>query len=273
MNEKSKTSSQSDPQAGLEEILEDFLGLNIRSVKSIWTLLIRPAEYFKAAKSPDWTGWKYTPSPRLWLGLIAILVALRIFWGGSNSQLIQQFADQAQAGFETGVNSNPDVQIPEGALAEIDWTATVNKTFDVMFVIQPILFILIFALLALIMRYWGERLSYYTRLRYLFGIVITATAFNLITTLLLPLLPQSFAPFVSLLQVLALLGLYFWTSYAGALHAVIGARRVWLALATSVILMIVVMLISMIAMIISMAFVMFPEVQSAIESAKALSGT
>ena len=39
---------------GSDEFFYDIFGINIKGLKSAWTLIRRPAEYFDAARLPDW---------------------------------------------------------------------------------------------------------------------------------------------------------------------------------------------------------------------------
>jgi len=77
-------------RVGSDEFFYDIFGVNIKGLKSIWTLLRRPAEYFDAARLPDWGG-EHWPSIRIWLGLMGILVALQFLWASESSEMTAMF--------------------------------------------------------------------------------------------------------------------------------------------------------------------------------------
>ena len=76
---------------GFDNLLEDIFGLNIRALKTIGVLFKSPGKYFKAAKTPDWTD-RYTPSFRVWFGLMAMLVALKFLYTTEANIMIDAYA-------------------------------------------------------------------------------------------------------------------------------------------------------------------------------------
>ena len=79
---------------GSDEFFYDIFGINIKGLKSAWTLIRRPAEYFDAARLPDWGG-EHWPSIRIWLGLTGILIALQFLWASESSEMTAMFQNLA----------------------------------------------------------------------------------------------------------------------------------------------------------------------------------
>jgi len=81
--------SQNQPKLnkiGFDNLLEDIFGLNIRALKTIGVMFRKPVDYFKAARTPEWED-KYTPSFRVWFGIMAILVALNFIYNNDKSAM------------------------------------------------------------------------------------------------------------------------------------------------------------------------------------------
>lgn len=88
MNERRKYVAESET----EGFLEDVLGFNFRSFRTLWDLIIRPNTVFRAYAARDRE--TYTPSLRLWLSLIGIQILISVVWGGYGGMVVAQFETQ-----------------------------------------------------------------------------------------------------------------------------------------------------------------------------------
>jgi len=264
MTNKDDIIEQPDVKTGFDDLLEDLFGLNIRSVRSLKALFVKPSEYFKAAKTKDWGGQQFTPSPRLWIGLIAITVATRFLWGDTDGAFMQVMSEQAQAGFEIGLRDNPDVDA-----SNIDWTESIQKMFDISMLIQPFMMVAVMMLLATMVRFWGEPLTYVVRLRYLFAIIIPASVVNLIATIMIFMVPTRFMTAVSISQLVIMIVLYTLTSLLGPFKGQARDSAIPKAVVLTIILFVAVMIANMIAQTIAMGIVLIPDIAKATIEAKA----
>jgi hypothetical protein len=201
----------SDTIVGLDDLVEDLFGMNIRSFKTIWVLFSSPRQYFVAAKTPAWMNL-YTPSTRLWLGLMAILIALQFFWAKPDAAFMSNLAATLQTGLAdaaTKAGSSAD-------FAAFDMKGELQKAMKLNYLIYPFVFVFIFSIFAWIYRAWGEVLSFTVRLRYVFAVIVPASVIGLVTTLVTPFLTATQLPLFSVVQTIVILGLYFLTGFRGA---------------------------------------------------------
>ena len=82
-----------ETESETESFLEDVLGFNFRSIRTLRDLIVRPNTVFKAYAARD--RQTYTPSLRLWLGLIGIQILVSVFWGGYGGIIVAQFQSQS----------------------------------------------------------------------------------------------------------------------------------------------------------------------------------
>jgi len=91
MNDKDNTENQFTPLS-MESVVEDLFGLNLRGLRSIAKLWVRPRDYFTAAKAVNWND-TFTPSIRLWLFFFALFSAFKFLWVGNGEGMIEAFAN------------------------------------------------------------------------------------------------------------------------------------------------------------------------------------
>lgn len=210
-SESNTPNSSPSLKIGLEEFLEDVFGLNIRSAKTIWELFKTPSLYFKAAQTPHWQQ-KYTPSLRLWMGLMAIMVALQFFWANPDGAFMQLMKDQLIDGLKHGIESNGREAT---ILEDIDFDAILLSTMKINTLIYPFIFITLMSLLALIYCAWGQKLPYVVRQRYIFSVIIPGTVVGIISTILMTFLSGENYQSISFLVLFIIIGSYFITAYRG----------------------------------------------------------
>ena len=215
---KNEHTEQSEPaqagfKVGLEEVLEDFFGLNIRSFRSFKTLFTKPAAYFNGAKSPDWQNGTYTPSPRLWLGLTAIIIALRFIWGSENSAYMKELVAAFREGGITG----------DGAAH--DWEKVTQQMIDTTLFFSPIAVIFVLLVLATFLRFWGEKLSYFTRLRFLFAALIPSAVLSIIYYLIVAILPAPYHTLTYAFFAIMSFGVITWMIACGGMQNYVGRKK------------------------------------------------
>ena len=252
-----KSKILSEKAVGFDSLLDDVFGLNIKGLKSIWTLFRRPVDYFRKAKLPEWDN-EYTPSFRIWFGLMAITTGLRFLWGSEASPMYQLYLEQMtlvgeQLGKTVGGKSGEliDVSNYDPALA----TDTLLKW---MFAITPFIVMGLVAILAVIYRAWGERLSYVVRLRYLFAIVLTG---NFISLISLPLIfvPNDFGlPIFTSVGMIAMICLYILTAYRGPYRDHDAGARLGLSVTIGLIMF----LLNSISIFVAIIFAMVPALEA-----------
>lgn len=192
--------AQSLTSAGREEFLDGAFGVNLKTLKSVWTLFKTPKDYFAAARTPNW-GFKYTPSMQLMLGISAVMMFFYFFWGDPNSAFIGFSADM-QPGENLGEN-------PE-------FRELMSKMMRFSMLIATPMGIAIYAIFAWAFRAWGEKLPYIIRLRYIFAITIPAGIIGLFILFGGQFLSQSKYGMMSMLTLPLTPILYFDTARRGA---------------------------------------------------------
>lgn len=73
-----------------EDLIEDTLGFNLRSLKTLYALFATPRAVMQAVVERDRE--RYTPMMRLFLGLMGAQVALSVIWGGHAGILEQSLS-------------------------------------------------------------------------------------------------------------------------------------------------------------------------------------
>lgn len=145
------------PRGEFEEFVEDIIGFNFRSFRTLRELIIRPNTVFQTYAARDRE--TYTPSLRLWLGLITIQLLFSVLWGGYGGMLVTQLeaqpANAAQIEALIGVPIE-DFAVPYGEAASflhpllvggftgfsafligafnksLGWAARINITFGIL---------------------------------------------------------------------------------------------------------------------------------------------
>ncbi|NNU15825.1 hypothetical protein HK107_05760 [Parvularcula sp. ZS-1/3] len=210
---------------GLDDIFGDLFGLNIKGMRSIVDVWIKPATYAKAARDEGWEG-RYTPSIRLWLSMMAVGSFLQFLWISDDAPITKVFAE----GFR-----DAGLSAPEGiTLTELGQEAAV-WTYGLMPVVQ--LVFLMF--LAVFWRLWGAPTTVGLRVRYLLGVMIPSGSLMLAILPVLAVMPEAYmTAYGLLLAVLA--ALVDWqTSARGFITAKARGGKLLRALALAVMIFVV----------------------------------
>lgn len=73
----------------VEDVFEDILGFNFRSFRTLRDVILRPAAVFQSYAARDRE--TYTPSLRLWLGLVGLQILFSVVWGGYGGLILEQW--------------------------------------------------------------------------------------------------------------------------------------------------------------------------------------
>lgn len=223
---------------GFDSLLEDIFGLNIRALKTISILFRKPHDYFLAARTVDWEN-KFTPSFRVWFGILALLVALNFIYNNDNSTMTKAYEgamQQLATGFEQAHSeSHSETETARRSL-EIDTAQAAKDMGKWVMVYYPFAYIPFMALAGILVRFWGRPLTYVTRLRYLFAIVIPSVTFMFISTFLVLVVSASFFAWLTALLFLIILALDFMTAYRGPFKDMPQKKRLWRSAAITIIL-------------------------------------
>ncbi len=238
-------------RVGSDEFFFDIFGVNIKGLKSIWTLIRRPAEYFDAATLPDWGG-DHWPSIRIWLGLMGILVALQFIWASESSEMTAMFQMLAVVPGESLV----EPMAKDGFtldLSELNKEELGKTAFKRWIFIYPFFFIAAMCALAFIFRAWKPAVSFVIRLRYIFGIIVPASVFGIVTTLAMVNVSGQAYVAISFISMPVMVCIYAITAFRGPFHNFDMGERVGLSLIIALLIMAFLFLAQLISMLVAVA--------------------
>lgn len=216
MTETLQGNIQNSTQASMkdvsvDELLDDTVGLSFKSIRTIWSLFKNPLEYFQAARAPFWEN-RFSPSFRVYAGLMAISTGMRFLWRDEDSpmvimysQLFQQIKDKPPEGLDPAI---------------IDPTAMAITTLKWYILIMPIALMLGYMFLGLVYWGYGEKLNPVVRIRYIFASMIPSSVVGFLMILPMFYAPTVIAGPVSFLAMLIMFGAVWITLYRGAFPAV-----------------------------------------------------
>ena len=153
---------------GWGELIEDAIGVNLRGLKTLWVSITTPARLFSACRTIDWEDRKYSPTLRVWLFLLAIMMFLQFLWAHPDSFLGQQMS----AAFSVAAEENPILKEPK----------TLELALQRYVFLYPIILLLFCIVTALLVRIWGKGTTSVTRIRLFFAAVLPGMFVTLITT-------------------------------------------------------------------------------------------
>lgn len=221
---------------GWSELIEDAFGINLLGLKTLWASIVAPAQLFAASRTIDWEDHKYSPTLRVWLFLIAILMFLQFIWANPDSATGQQMKSAFAAYRDPRLTASETIEL-----------ALQRYVF-----VYPIILMLFSMMAALLLRIWGSGTTNVTRIRLYFAAIIPG--------LLVTLLTSSLTLFISVDDFVMYLGLAstviffadFLTTRRGlvALHNV--RYRTWRAMLFASTNLLVYMMASTIAAVIMM---------------------
>ncbi|WP_439635147.1 hypothetical protein [Oceanicaulis sp.] len=188
-----------------DDLIEDTLGFNLRSLKTVYALLATPRSVMQAITEKDRE--RYTPMLRLFLGLMGIQVALSVIWGGHAGILEQSLSRLSEEQLQ-------DLQTLVGRPLDEFYAHFGN----IAGFLQPILVGLFTACSVLILRLMGDKRPFSVNLNLMFAILNAGSIIGLVL-----MIPQTQLGLPWALGTgLVMLG-YFQTVYRGMPESVIGA--------------------------------------------------
>ena len=164
--------SERDKREDVNDAVEDALGFNLRSVKTLIDLFVRPRRVFESYAARDRV--TYTPALRIFFGLIGLQVLTSVFWGGWGGLLRRQIEDgPAQL-------RNVYLEISGGNL-----DAFIGHYADALSFGQPILVALFTSLSVFVLGWFRPQLSWPSRMNIAMGVLSVGTVIGLLSMPLL----------------------------------------------------------------------------------------
>lgn len=239
-------------RVGYDDFFEDIFGLSLRSFKSIRTLIFNPADYFTAARHADWQD-RFTPSLRIWLGLMTVLIGLQFIWAADASNYMETVTQLPRAFVETQLTKEgTNIQ----ALQNYDMLAAAKRINARNMLIYPFIFIIVFLLLSAIFRPWRNGENFVVSQRYMFGVIVPGSVFGLTVTVLSYLIPASIYTLVSNAQLAIVFILYVLTAYRGPMQD-FGKDRLGMSVVMALVMFIALLTAQIISMVIAMLPIIF----------------
>ena len=205
---------------GWSELVEDAVGVNLRGLKTLWVSIVSPARLFSASRNIDWEDRTYSPTLRVWLFLLAIMMFLQFLWAHPDSFLGQQMA----AALTSGASENPILREPK----------TLDLALQRYVFLYPIVLVSFCIVIALLMRIWGKGTTGVTRIRLYFATVLPGMFVTLITTPLLAFVSSNAALIFALCAFTAVMVADFSTMWRGLVPTHSIGARTWRAVLLAV---------------------------------------
>ena len=129
---------------GVDAVIEDVFGLNLRGLRTIWAMFIHPHRVFSAARDEKWRGL-FTPSIRLAFFLVTLSVVTRYIWAYEGSY----FYETTARGFAATQSGQ------SGAMTRED----IKSLIETSLIAFPFIYIIVSALTASITGFGGRVLG------------------------------------------------------------------------------------------------------------------
>ncbi len=237
------------PRVGSDEFFYDIFGVNLKGLKSIWTLIVSPSEYFAAARLPDWGG-DHWPSVRIWIGLMGILAALQFLWASESSEMTAMFQTLAMSVAE-GVQAGASRDGIGISLENLDRKDLGRRAFKLWAIIYPFFFVVMMCALAFVFRPWKPAASFVIRLRFIFAIVVPASVYGLVATLALINVKGQLFQIISFAQLGIVLLIYGVTAYRGPFESHERGERLGLSFVTAILILVSVLVAQLTSMLVA----------------------
>lgn len=238
----SEKQTDREEKLGNSELLEDIFGLNIRGLRTIWDMFVRPAQVFAAARSADWRG-TYTPSIRLVFSLAAVAALLQFLWGNENSITFKNILEELVAA----------EAFPDAASAE----AATKRIVDMFAALYPLVFLLMHFIAASLVRVWGPGTGFVIRLRLWFLTITPGATLGTLLLLTLAVAPSWDGFMLSLGGMLISLGGDSTTAFRGGVWQRSNWGRLWRAALFAFVSLVATILVSITCFTIAGSIVMF----------------
>lgn len=158
----------------LNDAVEDALGFNFRSIKTLIDLFVRPRRVFESYAARDRV--TYTPAIRLFFGVLAVQVLVSAMWGGWEMLLTRQMAE-----------ATPTVRAQFEEMAGGDLPGFISNYANAANFLQPILVALFTSLSVFVLGWFRPQLSWPSRLNIAMGVLTVGTVIGVLCMPLLTL--------------------------------------------------------------------------------------
>ena len=213
---------------GLDNLIEDIFGLNAKAFKSIWASFRAPKTYAMAAKVPNWSD-AFTPSVRVWVGLVALYSALRFFYGSEDGAMTQMYVEM----YDAAIAENPNVPF-----AKVDTTLFAQSVLKWTLVFFPFIMLPLYAAIAFVFRVWPDKPGFVIRFRYIMLTVLPGTALTAFLTFTYIFLEGAWLAAIMVISLVGIILLDGLTAYRGTLHSIAPKRRLGLSVVLAILLMV-----------------------------------
>ncbi|MBB4658667.1 hypothetical protein [Parvularcula dongshanensis] len=163
---------------GADAMVEDVFGLNLRGLKTIRDMFVRPARVYAAARTQDWGG-RYTPSIRLLFFILTAMAFFRFVWANEDGAFFKEFS----AGFAKGAGAATETEMVDNL-----------KTFLASYAASlPLAFVILHGLTSMVLRVWGHGTEAVLRLRLHLLTLVPSSIVSLLLLLAIPLVDPRFS--------------------------------------------------------------------------------
>ncbi|MEZ5961804.1 MAG: DUF3667 domain-containing protein [Hyphomonadaceae bacterium] len=184
----------------LNDAVEDALGFNFRSLRTLFDLFVRPRRVFEAYAARDRV--RYTPAIRIFFGLIGLQVLVSVIWGGWEGV----FTRQIEAG-------PPEVRATYEQLSGGDLPGFINHYAEAANFGQPILVALFTSLSVFVLGWFRPQLSWLSRMNIAMGVLCVGTVIGMLS---MPLMASDAFMEAMWIGILGVALAYFVTIFRGA---------------------------------------------------------
>ena len=208
-------SKETGETPGLDSLVEDLFGLNLRGLNTIVQLLISPKKVFTSARVSDWRR-QYTPTLRLTFSIITVFMLLSFFWAAEESMMYQALLAQ----FEAAAAAADNPPSPE-ALRE-----TLDRVFAAYAFLYPFIYMLLHGLVASLIFFWGRGTGWVTRVRLYFALLAVGMSVSLASMLITPFLDADMLGWFTVIGMS--IGLFaYWITYVRGMSGTHGRLGVF----------------------------------------------
>lgn len=202
-----------DQKLGWDELVEDAIGVNLRGLKTIKTAIMDPAALFSAARLADWKGHAFSPTFRVALFLLAVMMFQQFIWASPTSQMGQSMTLAAEGIAETTADYSAE-----------DLFDRITGRFLLLY---PIIYMSVAFLSGMILRIWGKGTPLLARIRLYFAAIIPSLTLVTATSIPFAYVPLEYSFMtnaVLFVVIFAIDSSVVWRGLAGVYK---GAARVW----------------------------------------------
>lgn len=161
--------AEENKRQDISDTVEDALGFNFRSLKTLLHLFIKPRQVFLAYAARDRV--TYTPAIRLFFTLVGLQVLISALWGGWEGLLTAQ------------INTMPEAQRAQfEELAGGDMATYVGHYADAAGFLQPVLTALFTSLSVFVLGWFRPQLTWPSRLNIAMGVLTIGTVAGIALT-------------------------------------------------------------------------------------------